>query len=440
MAVTEWRRTTLGEACEEGGGFVRTGPFGSQLHQSDYVENADGIPVVMPKDMSDGRIDRSAIARIDQQTAERLSHHLLRAGDIVLSRRGDVGRSAWVTGDDLPALCGTGSIRIHPGETGPVRHEYLRYFMRSRAAIDYLEGQAIGATMPNLNAGIVTGLPLTVPPLAQQNVVAEILSSLEDLIENNRRRVELLEQVAQAIYREWFVHFRYPGHEDATVVDSPLGPIPEGWEVKPLGEVIDVDKGLSYKGAYLTEVGTPMANLKCFRPGGGFRRAGTKPYSGPFKPKHEIVPGDLIVANTDLTQAGTVIGSPALVPRRGFESGGIISHHLFAVRCAMPEMRLWLYQVFGEERFRSYARGVASGTTVLGFRPADLLSYPVAYPPRKLFGVFGTFAGHLGEMAEDLSDASEHLAGIRDLLLPRLVTGQIDVSELDLDALTDSVA
>ncbi len=246
--------------------------------------------------------------------------------------------------------------------------------------------------------------------------------------------------MAQAIYREWFVHFRYPGHEYAALVDSPLGPIPEGWEVKRLGEVIDVDKGLSYKGVHLTEVGTPMANLKCFRTGCGFRRAGTKPYSGPFRPKHEIVPGDLIVANTDLTQAGMVIGSPALIPRRGFELGGIISHHLFAVRCAMPEIRPWLYQVFCEERFRSYARGVASGTTVLGFRPADLLSYPVAYPPRNLSGVFGTFAGHLGEMAEDLSDASEYLAGIRDLLLPKLLTGQIDVSGLDLDALTESVA
>ncbi len=426
---------TLGEVCAEGGGFIRTGPFGSQLHQSDYVDDPKGVPVVMPKDMAGGRIDLTSIARIDQETAERLSHHLLAAGDIVLSRRGDVGRTAWITEEDVPVLCGTGSMRIHPGSDGPVLPPFLRYYMRSRPAIDYLEGQAVGATMPNLNAGIVAGVPVTVLPRAQQAQVAAVLTTIEDLIENNRRRIELLEQMAQAIYREWFVHFRCPGHEDDELVDSDLGPIPEGWKVSALGDLLDVDKGLSYKGSFLTEVGIPMVNLKCIRPDGGFRRDATKPYSGPFKPKHEVVAGDLVVANTDLTQAGAVIGSPAFVPAQGFESGGILSHHLFAIRSHDGVLLHWLYQMFCSEEFRSYARGVASGTTVLGFRPADLLAYTVPCPPSAVVEVFAGMAGDLNKMAEDLNDAADQLAAMRDLLLPKLVTGQIDVSDLDLDAL-----
>jgi type I restriction enzyme S subunit len=81
---------------------------------------------------------------------------------------------------------------------------------------------------------------ITLPPQPLQHQIAEVLGGLDDLIENNRRRIELLEQMAQAIYREWFVRFRYPGHEDATLVDSPLGPIPDGWEVSTCGEALTV--------------------------------------------------------------------------------------------------------------------------------------------------------------------------------------------------------
>lgn len=270
--------------------------------------------------------------------------------------------------------------------------------------------------------------------------MAETLGGLDDLIENNRRRIQLLEQMAQAIYREWFVSFRYPGHENVPLVDSVVGRIPEGWEVTRIGSLIDVDKGLSYKGTHLTQAGTPMANLKCFRPGGGFRRDGTKPYSGPFKPKHSVIPGDVIVANTDLTQAGTVIGSPAIVPRRGFESGGIISHHLFAIRASERTLLPWLYQIFRDEPFRQYARGVASGTTVLGFRSADLLAHQVACPPQGILGRFAEIAGPMTQMSEALNDAADQLAALRDLLLPKLVTGQIDVSRLGVNALLDSPA
>jgi type I restriction enzyme S subunit len=202
----------------------------------------------------------------------------------------------------------------------------------------------------------------------------------------------VLEEMARAIYREWFVYFRYPGHENVVDFDSEAGLIPEGWRRTPFGEVAAAEKGLPYKGAYLTEDGTPMANLKCFRPGGGFRRDGTKPYSGPFKAKHEVRPGDLVVANTDLTQAGSVIGSPAIVPRRGFQSGGIISHHLFAIRCVDPAQRIYLYEALRDQAFRDYARSVASGTTVLGLRPADLHAYQLLLPPADLVARFAEFA------------------------------------------------
>lgn len=314
-------------------------------------------------------------------------------------------------------------------------------FVQSAIEATSIAAWVTGAAQPKLSQANLREIPLRLPSFRDQQIVSAVLDAIDDLIENNRRRVEVLEEIAQAIYREWFVHFRYPGHENATLVESAVGPIPDGWRVAEVGEVVAAEKGLSYKGVYLTQYGLPMANLKCFRPGGGFRRDGTKPYSGPFKAKHEIHPGDLIVANTDLTQAGSVIGSPALVPRRGFESGGIISHHLFAIRCSEPALRGYIYEALRDRAFRDYARGVASGTTVLGLRPADLLAYHLMLPPAKLLDEFAGCAAGITALVEDLRDSAEVLSLTRDLLLPKLVTGQIDVSSLDLDGLVeDSVA
>jgi type I restriction enzyme, S subunit len=176
-----------------------------------------------------------------------------------------------------------------------------------------------------------------------------------------------------------------------------------------------------------------MANLKCFYIEGGFRREGTKLYSGPFKDKHSIAPGSLIVANTDLTQAGNVIGSPAITPHRGFSGGGLITHHLFAVRPNGSTARsVFLYCTLRQDRFRNFARGRASGTTVLGLRTKDCEQYRVLVPPIELVEKFSVFAEATLQQAEGLEDATEVLRSTRDLLLPRVISGEVDVSDLDI--------
>ncbi len=388
--------------------------------------------------MKSGRLVVDACKPVSEATYEAWIRRMRpQPGDLILAREAPVGQVVVVP--ESPPLClGQRTVLIRADATA-VDPRFLHYWLLGPVAQDLMSAQAAGATVPHLNVEDIRNLDVSgLPPDRRlQRYAAVSLGALDELIENNRRRIELLEQMAQAIYREWFIHFRYPGHEGEDLVDSEFGPIPAGWEAKALGELVTVDKGLSYKGVHLTEDGVPMANLKCFRPGGGFRRDGTKPYSGPFKPKHEVVAGDLIVANTDLTQAGSVIGSPAIVPRKGFESGGIISHHLFAVRCPDRELLPWLFQVLDDNRFRDYARGVASGTTVLGFRPDDLLAYRVVCPPVGVTKGYCALAGDAVRLVEDLNEASEELGAIRDLLLPKLVTGEIDVSELDLDALME---
>ena len=120
---------TLGEICDLGGGEIKTGPFGSQLHQSDYLDH--GTPVVMPKNICLSKIDVSDIARIGKDDVERLKQHKLNQGDIVYGRRGDIGRHAFITKREAGWLCGTGCLRISLGN-GPLNPLFLHYYLEDK--------------------------------------------------------------------------------------------------------------------------------------------------------------------------------------------------------------------------------------------------------------------------------------------------------------------
>ena len=220
-------QTTLGDLVESGEGFIQTGPFGSQLHAHDYAEN--GIPIVMPQQLGDNKISEYGIAQINEQDRDRLIRHVMRVGDIVFSRRGDVTRRAYITGKEDGWLCGTGCLLLrlnHP----QCDNRYLVRFLGLHETRSYLTQHAIGATMPNLNQRILASVPVLLPPREHQEQIIRVISAYDNLIENNRRRIRLLEQAARLLYKEWFVHLRFPGHERLKIKDG----VPEGWERKPL--------------------------------------------------------------------------------------------------------------------------------------------------------------------------------------------------------------
>lgn len=421
--MTKFPIKTLGEICREGGGFVKTGPFGSQLHRSDYTDDPDGIPVVMPKDMIRGRIDRTSIARIDQPTAQALSQHLLAANDVVLSRRGDVGRSAWVFEDDLPAFCGTGSMRVHLGEPTDVRPEFLRFFFHTKLASNYLEGHAVGATMPNLNSGIVQGLPVPIPPMAIQDSLIEVLESFDELIENNRRRVEVLEEMARACYREWFVKFRYPGHENVPLVDSALGSIPEGWVPGVVDNLVTIVKA-----------GVDPSTIDPATPAVGLEHI----------PRQQITLDDWGSAANQGSRKGVFVKGDILFGkiRPYFHKvsvapvDGICSTDAIVIRASEPH---WgqVVAVVSSTDFVAHATGTSNGTKMPRADWKVIGQWPIAFPPTPVAEEFTGLVRDQLAMAEALMFENRKLAGLRDLLLPKLVIGQIDVSTLDLDALVE---
>lgn len=424
-----WAAVLLGDHVDLLTGF----PFKS-IHFSDDPRD---IRLVKGANVGQGGLRWN---RTDYWPAAELSEYAryeLQVGDVILAMDRpwvEAGlKQAAATERDLPALLVQRVARLR-GMNG-LTTGFLRYVISSQAFSDYIQPIVTGVNVPHISPGQIRGFKFLKPPESVQRRVVAVLAAHDELIENNLRRIEILEEMAQTIYREWFLAFRFPGHEEVRFVDSSLGPIPKGWERAALGSQALLDKGLSYKGAHLEEGGRPMVSLKAIRPGGGFQEEGVKPYTGAFKPRHRVSAGDLLFANTDLTQAGNVIGSPVVVPQAGFGEGGLFSHHLFAVRIRDTSyLRTdWLYQLLASEAFLTFAKGRASGTTVLGFRREDAEAFEFALPPLIEVERFEAAVRPMTKLVETLTMQNTNLRTTRDLLLPRLVSGELDVSDLDID-------
>lgn len=227
-----WEIAKLGDISKN----IQTGPFGSQLHQSDYSEC--GIPVVMPKDLVGGKISEESIARVDKTHVERLCRHKIEVGDILYSRRGDVGRCAHVTKKEEGWLCGTGCLRVTI-DSEKADSRFVFFQLQHPDTVGWVEKHAVGATMLNLNTTILSSVPIRLPTLEIQKRIADILSAYDDLIENNQKQIKLLEEATQRLYKEWFVDLRFPGHENTKIVDG----VPEGWSKTNINEILTFHRG-----------------------------------------------------------------------------------------------------------------------------------------------------------------------------------------------------
>lgn len=437
---TTWEVTTLGKVCEEGGGDIQTGPFGSQLHASDYVN--DGIPSVMPVNIGDSRILTDGICRITEADAQRLSRYRLRAGDIVYSRRGDVERLALVRDKEDGWLCGTGCLRARFGKN-KVNPLYASYYLGHPSVRQWVVQHAIGATMPNLNTGILSALPFLCPPLPVQHRIADILGSLDDKIELNRRTNETLEAMARALFKSWFVDFdpvvaksegRKPEGMDADTAnlfpssfeDSEIGRVPRGWIAERLTNLTTPTKGTSYTSDELHESTTALVTLKSFKRGGGYRHDGLKPYTGRYKPEQVVTPGEVVMACTDVTQAAEVVGRPAIVEADPLFQTLVASLDTVIIRPSRKAIpKSFIFCLLKTDDFQNHTYAHCTGTTVLHLSKEALPSFRLPLPSDQVLDAFARLAAPLfARMAVNNTEVCS-IGSLRDALLPRLLSGDL---------------
>jgi len=326
--------------------------------------------------------------------------------------------------------------------------------------------------MPRAKWEHVSRFELVVPSLGEQRAIAHVLGTLDDKIELNRRMNETLEAMARAIFKSWFVDFdpvidnalragkpipeefaaRAAARREAldagkpivpdrlarlfpdAFEDSEIGPVPKGWPVDQFAGHFAVSKGLSYKGKYLASVGEglPMHNLNSVYEGGGYKHEGLKWYTGEHKDRHLVSPGDVIVTNTEQGFEFLLIGYAAIVPR-AYGDVGLFSHHLYRVRPRpkSPIKPAFIYLLLRTQKYHDTVAGYTNGTTV-NMLPKDGLEMPkFAVPEKQLLDRFYGLVHPILERVEFIYEENSALAAIRDMLLPKLLSGEIRVPDAE---------
>jgi type I restriction enzyme S subunit len=274
-----------------------------------------------------------------------------------------------------------------------------------------------GAGVPTLNRNHLDSLEVNVPPLPIQRRIAGILSAYDELIENNQRRIKILEAMALATYREWFVNFRFPGHELSSQVSSPLGEIPQGWEVRRVAEFADFTKGFEPgSAAYKKQSGVGLVR---------FLRVGdlSKRDSGLF------VDADLAKGRVlqPLDIAITLDGSVGEV-KLGLS--GAYSSGVRRVDIKDTQRLGWafVYQLLLSDSIQAIIHAHAKGTTIKHAGTAVAALVYVS-PTKDVIETYERIAAPLIRQVLVLQEQVENLRRTRDLLLPRLLSGELDVEE-----------
>jgi type I restriction enzyme S subunit len=393
---------------------LKTGPFGTQLRASDYVEN--GIPVINVRNIGFGTIRPDKLEFISDATRDRLSTHVLRRDDIVFGRKGAVERHVFVKAEQDGWFQGSDCLRLRLNSSR-IDPRFASYYFLTEEHQQWMKNQCShAATMASLNQQILERIELPLPDLATQRKIAGILSAYDDLIENNQRRIKILEEMAQSLYREWFVHFRFPGHESARFVDSPLGQIPKGWEVKTIA---DICQSVSY----------------------GFTASASRENVGPkFLRITDIVPDQIDWANVpfceiprDKTAKLLLQHGDIVVARTGATTGyakrlnklhpdTVFASYLVRARAKVEVSNRMLGILMESDEYKKFIQTNLSGSAQPQANAVVLTSMPLVVPDRAISERFDQFVEPMIDQAELLSVKNQNLRRTRDLLLPKLLT------------------
>lgn len=280
-----------------------------------------------------------------------------------------------------------------------------------------ISGWVTGAAQPKLSQANLIQIPIPLPPLLTQRKIAMVLAAYDELIENNLRRIEILEEMAQTVYREWFVNFRFPGHEDFALVDSPLGLIPDGWEVRGLFDVAEVAFGFAFKSARFSEdmVGEKVVRIR------DIPKNRSRTFTDEVaEERYRVSDGDVLIGMDGDFHMCVWSGGPAMLNQR-----------VTRVRPvgAVPELFLFHAMRNPIRHFNS----TITGTTVAHLGKRHLETIQLVLPGDEVLEVIAGLFQPILQLDLNLRRQNANLRTTRDLLLPRLLSGALEVSELDID-------
>ena len=416
MTTTAWRSCKLGDLLEIKHGYA---------FQGEYFTNAGSHIVLTPGNFNEEGGFKDKGDKEKWYDGPIPSDYVLNEGDLIVAMT-----------EQAEGLLGSSAIiprsgrYLHNQRLGLVQVRdqseadkgFLYYLFNSKPVRQQIRGSASGTKIRHTAPSRIGEVKVSVPPLPFQRRIAGILSAYDDLIENNQRRIKILEEMARSLYREWFVLFRFPGYDKVKMVHSSLGPIPQGWEVKKLGDLtVVLNRGISP--TYDDEGGdSKVVNQKCIRD----QRLSLEParrQSKPIPPDKRIRFGDVLINSTGVGTLGRV----AQV-YEDLDQCTVDTHVTIVRPKADTDVDFFgCMLLLKQEDFERLGIG-ATGQTELGRTAIGEIEIPVS--PDSLQKRFGALVHPMRTAANTLSKQTENLRRTRDLLLPRLLSGQVDIEAL----------
>jgi type I restriction enzyme S subunit len=398
--LSEWRETELGEVAN-----IQTGPFGSQLKNEQYISG--GTPVVTVEHIKDFRIIDFDFPSVTKEDKERLSKYLMKTGDILFTRVGSVDLSAFVSERQNGWIFSSRMLRVRPNNE--INSRFLSYYFQQKSFREYILNISVGATMPSINTEILKSIPISYPPLPEQQAIAEVLSSLDDKIDLLHRQNKTLEALAETLFKQWFI-------EEAD----------EKWEKKSLGELLTITSSKRIFYSEYVSSGIPFYRSKEIIE---LRNTGS-------------TASELYITNERFNEIDSKFGSPRegdiLMTSVGtlgvayrvkanekfyFKDGNITWFKDFK---GLPSsvVYLWLTSKIGQKELSA----ITIGSTQQALTIEGLKSISFKIPPKEIVSACEKqFDDIISKI--DSNQAQIHtLTQLRDTLLPKLMSGEVRVS------------
>ena len=405
--------------------FFQEGPG---IRNWQYVD--DGVPFVNIRCLVNGRLDRASMSSVSKEEAYgKYQHFLLDADDYVVSSSGTLGRIATVRDEDLPCMLNTSVIRMRP-RNSRLDRGYLRYFLLSNYYQDQIVSFATGSAQLNYGPSHLRQMFIVAPPESEQRAIAAVLDALDDKIEQNRRTARVLERLARAIFRAWFVDFE-PVHAKAAgatglpsmprevfdalptrFVDSEIGLVPEGWEVKAVATIATFLNGLALQKYPPRGDREDLPVIKIAQ----LRKGSTEGAAW----ANGDVPDQYVIDDRDLLFSW----SGTLEAEFWFGGTGALNQHLFKVTSS--DFPIWFCFQWIREHLPWFRTVAASRATTMGhIKRGHLKEAQVVVPTADVLRGANGVIGPLYDLHAQLMGESRRLAGTRDYLLPKLLSGEV---------------
>lgn len=408
----EWKEVRLGDIAD-----VQTGPFGSQLHKENYVNK--GTPIVTVEHLGNKWFTSQNLPMVSDEDKLRLAKYCSQEGDVIFSRVGSVDRCSYVSKEYSGWLFSGRCLRVRP--RSGINPEYLYYFLTNEGTKQYIRNIAVGATMPSINTKLLNEVPITIPSLEDQRRIASILSSLDRKIELNNKINADLEEMAQAIFKNWFVDFE--PFKGGKFVDSELGMIPEGWKVGRADDFYQINIGKTpprkenkwFSTNPADKIWVSIANMGN---SGIFISDSSEYLTKEAVDRHNII---MVPRNTILLSFKLTVGRVAIADKE-LTTNEAIARFILSDDKYMEYLYLYLknfdYNSLGSTS--SIATAVNS-KTIKGMQ--------MLQPSDKIIDAFHIQVNPIFEKIRSLTKENSRLSLLRDTLLPRLMSGEIEVPE-----------